>query len=286
MRDRRRARRWADGVAGWPAPGRAGRAGGAPAPEGADLGRGHARTARGLRSRPGSPGRAASGAVAVPSWIPTTSPWAPSEARGGVADPGGPRSRGTSPAPIGKEGRRARGSRARGPARGGAPRAGELYLDHRGLLGRRGVCVVGVGVGVDFPLWPTLHLLAWAREEVPASRGLAPGYRTGSPFSLSARSTVAPPKFRGMNRTRRRPAEGHGDPPSAPSPPIAPPAAAHCSELRWPKGVPTRGGPERCLNFQPFRLGQGPPPPSCRCLRGGGPRGPGNIRITWFLVRT
>lgn len=193
------------------------------------MGRGHARTARGLRSRPGSRARRVGRGGRA---LLDSDDLALGAERGtrGRRGPGRPAVEGDEPRADRERGKKS----AREPSPGSCPRWrtarwGALPGSPR-APGQAGRVCGGGGGGVDFPLWPTLHLLAWAREEVPASWGLAPGYRTGSPFSLSARSTVAPPKFRGMNRTRRRPAEGHGDPPLRPVTPHRP--ARRCSLQR------------------------------------------------------
>lgn len=124
--------------------------------------------------------------------------------------------------------------------RSGSPRAWGLYRDYCARLGR-------LDVGGNLPPWLTLYLLAWAGEKVQGNSSLAPRFPTGSPFSLSARSTLAPLKFRNMNR------KGKGQGP----PPMPPPLAPGCSGLGPRRGSAEPGAPEICVNFELFRLGGG-----------------------------
>lgn len=180
-----------------------------------------------------APGRAASGAVAVPSRLPTASPWAQTEGRGGVADPGGPRSRGTSPAPIEKGKKSAqkpspgtcpRWRAARRGALPGLPRA-------PGQVGR----VWGSGRGGW--LFPLAHPPPprLGQREGASKQGI--GARISDRVTLFPvrTHTVAQPKFRGINRTPRRQVAGHGDRPTP-----------HCPARRCPvqRTSMAEGGPQ------------------------------------------
>lgn len=184
---------------------RRGGCGGAPGEEGAELEQGQrhreAQMARGSRDCPAS-GRAAfgrGGRALLDSKRPRSGP-----RRGHVGMSPSTETRGRGDEPDTNPEREKKSARKPSPRddRSGSPRAWGLYRDYCARLGR-------LDVGGNLPPWLTLYLLAWAGEKVQGNSSLAPRFPTGSPFSLSARSTLAPLKFRNMNRKGK----GQGPPP-------------------------------------------------------------------------
>lgn len=118
-------------------------------------------TARGPRNRP-APGRAASGEVAVPSWVPSDLALGAGRAHGSVPEPGAGRPGVMSPAPTAQEERSARPSRVPGTC---------------GALGALPECFGGAGAGRGegaFLSWPTPYLFTWGWKKRPENSGLAP----------------------------------------------------------------------------------------------------------------